>query len=183
MFYKDDRLTVMIDGVSFFYTCRSIGLQADYRKLHAEFARRGRLRKIAYYTPVGEGGDYNPIQPTLDWMAYNGFQVIRKGARPPEGIGRPRATSTDAEFAVDIVLNARNCDHLVLMTGSRDMVYPVQVAQRSGCRVTVFSSIRGETPTIADELRRTADAFVDLESLRDLFARDPAPADLADSTA
>ncbi|MCE6949734.1 NYN domain-containing protein [Cereibacter sphaeroides] len=177
MFYKSDRLIVMIDGANFFHACRSIGLHVDFRKLHSEFASRGKLRQMCYYTAVQETEEHDTLRPILDWLAYNGYQVMRKPGRSAEGreeTSRPRA-STDVEFAVDLVRNSALCDHLVLMTGNREMVYPIRVAQRNGCRVTVVSTIAGEIPSISDELRRLADCFIDLESIRGLIARNEAP--------
>ncbi|HEX7925523.1 MAG TPA: NYN domain-containing protein, partial [Bradyrhizobium sp.] len=46
---------------------------------------------------------------------------------------------------------------------------------RMGVRVTVVSSIRTKPPMIADELRRDADAFVELESLRPSIERPAHP--------
>lgn len=178
MFYKGDRLIVMIDGANFFHACRSIGLHADFRKLHSEFASRGKLRKMCYYTVFQETEEHDTLRPILDWLSYNGYQVMRKPGRRAEGreeANRSR-TSTDVEFAVDLVRNSELCDHLVLLTGNREMVYPVRMAQRNGCRVTVVSTLAGESPSISDELRRLADSFVDLESIRGLIARDETPA-------
>jgi uncharacterized LabA/DUF88 family protein len=43
--------------------------------------------------------------------------------------------------------------------------------QRRGVRVTVISSIASHPPMIADQLRRQADAFVDLATLQSKVGR------------
>jgi len=47
----------------------------------------------------------------------------------------------------------------------------VEAVQRRGVRVTVVSTISSQPPMIADELRRQADAFVDLIELQPRIAR------------
>ncbi|MGI9388843.1 MAG: NYN domain-containing protein, partial [Boseongicola sp.] len=42
---------------------------------------------------------------------------------------------------------------------------------RQGVRVSVVSTIRSQPPMIADELRRQADNFIELEELRDVVGR------------
>lgn len=182
MFYKDDRLMVMIDGLGFHRACKSLGIHADFGKLRDEFTRRGKLRRISYYAVSQDTEEHNPLQPVIDWLSYNGFHVVRKTVRAPvpspgdATAPRPRG-SADVEFAVDILRNSEFCDHLVLVTGSRDMVYPLQLAQRNGCRISVLSTIRGDSTAIADELRRAADEFIELDHIRHLIARDPDPAE------
>jgi uncharacterized LabA/DUF88 family protein len=48
----------------------------------------------------------------------------------------------------------------------------VEALQRQGVRVTVVSTISCQPPMVADELRREADAFVDLVELRSMISRD-----------
>ncbi|MEL6701055.1 MAG: NYN domain-containing protein, partial [Pseudomonadota bacterium] len=49
----------------------------------------------------------------------------------------------------------------------------VEALQRRGVRVSVVSTIRSQPPMIADELRRQADNFIELEELRDVIGRPP----------
>jgi hypothetical protein len=48
--------------------------------------------------------------------------------------------------------------------------------QRRGLRVTVVSTIRTQPPMIADELRRQADTFLELNELAPYIAREHRPA-------
>jgi hypothetical protein len=48
--------------------------------------------------------------------------------------------------------------------------------QRKGLRVTVVSTIRTQPPMIADELRRQADTFLELNELSSYIAREHRPA-------
>jgi len=51
-------------------------------------------------------------------------------------------------------------------SGDGDFRSLVEAVQRRGVRVTVVSTISSQPPMIADELRRQADAFIDLAALR-----------------
>lgn len=49
----------------------------------------------------------------------------------------------------------------------------IESLQRKGVRVSVVSTIRSQPPMIADELRRQADNFIELDELRDVIGRPP----------
>ena len=49
----------------------------------------------------------------------------------------------------------------------------VEALQRKGVRVSVASTIRSSPPMIADDLRRQADNFIELEELREVVGRPP----------
>ena len=52
----------------------------------------------------------------------------------------------------------------------------VEALQKKGVRVSVVSTIRSSPPMIADDLRRQADNFIELEELKDVIGRPPRPA-------
>ena len=64
-------------------------------------------------------------------------------------------------------------DHIVLFSGDGDFRPLVDSLQRKGVRVSVVSTIRSQPPMIADELRRQADNFIELDELRDVIGRPP----------
>ena len=75
------------------------------------------------------------------------------------------------ELAVDAMELADHIDEMVLFSGDGDFRSLVEAVQRRGVRATVVSSTSGQHPMIADELRRQADAFVDLIELLPRIAR------------
>jgi uncharacterized LabA/DUF88 family protein len=79
----------------------------------------------------------------------------------------------DIELAVDAMELAPRVDHIVLFSGDGDFRPLVGSLQRQGVRVSVVSTIRSQPPMIADELRRQADNFIDLEDLREVIGRPP----------
>jgi uncharacterized LabA/DUF88 family protein len=64
-------------------------------------------------------------------------------------------------------------DHAFLFSGDGDFVAAVEAAKRKGMRVTVVSTIKSAPPMAADEIRRSADNFLDLADLVALFGRPP----------
>jgi uncharacterized LabA/DUF88 family protein len=69
--------------------------------------------------------------------------------------------------------HAGHGDHIVLFSGDGDFKPLVESLQRQGVRVSVVSTIRSQPPMIADELRRQADNFIELDELREVIGRPP----------
>jgi uncharacterized LabA/DUF88 family protein len=65
-------------------------------------------------------------------------------------------------------------DHVVIFSGDGDFRRLVEAVQRRGKRVSVVSTIRTSPPMVADELRRQADNFIELDELKSQIARDGA---------
>ena len=77
----------------------------------------------------------------------------------------------DIELTVNAMELAPHVDHIVLFSGDGDFRPLVESLQRQGVRVSVVSTVRSQPPMIADELRRQADNFIELEGLRDVLGR------------
>ena len=175
MFYKDDRLALFIDGANLHATAKSLGFELDYRLLRQEFERRGKLVRAYYYTALLENEEYSPIRPLIDWLNYNGFTIVTKPAREyTDSQGRRRVKGNmDLELAIDAMELAPRLDHAVLFSGDGDFRPLVESLQRQGVRVSVVSTMRSQPPMIADDLRRQADNFIELDALRDIIGRPP----------
>lgn len=172
-FYKDERVALFIDGANLYSAARAVGLEIDFRKLLKEFQSRGRLVRANYYTALVENDDYSPIRPLVDWLAYNGFNVVKKTAREfVDRDGRKRVRGNmDVELAVDMLEAASYCDHIVLFSGNGDFRRLVEAVKNRGVRVSIVSTMNATPAMISDELRREADTFIELTDLGDLVAR------------
>jgi len=175
MFYKDDRLALFIDGSNLFAAAKALGFDIDYKLLRAEFRRRGKLLRAFYYTALLENDEYSPIRPLVDWLHYNGFTMVTKAAKEYiDSQGRRKVKGNmDIEIAVNAMELAPHLDHIVLFSGDGDFRPLVESLQRQGVRVSVVSTIRSHPPMIADELRRQADNFIELDELREVIGRPP----------
>ncbi len=172
-FYPTDRLALFIDGANLHGAAKSLGFDIDYKRLLDEFRKRGLMIRASYYTTLTEDQDYSPIRPLVDWLDYNGFTVVTKPAREytdREGRKRYRG-DMDVEIAVDVMQIAARADHIVLFSGDGDFKALIQAVQRLGVRVTVVSTVKSQPAMASDDLRRTADTFVDLADLQELVGR------------
>ena len=173
MFYRDERLALFIDGSNLYSAAKSLGFDIDYKLLRAEFMRRGKMLRAFYYTALLENDEYSPIRPLVDWLNYNGFTMVTKPAKEyTDSMGRRKVKGNmDIELAVDAMELAAHIDHAVIFSGDGDFRPLVEALQRKGVRVSVVSTIRSQPPMIADELRRQADNFIELDELRDVVGR------------
>ena len=173
--YKDERTALFIDGSNLYATAKALGFDIDYKSLLNHFESNTRLMRAIYYTALMDDAEYSPIRPLIDWLDYNGFMVVTKPAKEfTDAQGRRKIKGNmDIEIAVDVMELAPSLDHIVLFSGDGDFRSLVQAVQGKGCRVTVISTMAVRPPMVADELRRQADQFVDLNSLKDLVGRTP----------
>jgi uncharacterized LabA/DUF88 family protein len=172
-FYPTDRLALFIDGPNLHAAAKSLGFDIDFRRLLDEFRKRGLLTRALYYTTLAEDQDYSPIRPLVDWLDYNGFTLVTKPAREyVDRDGRKRwRGDMHVELAVDMMELAGHADHMVLFSGDGDFRRVIEAVQRRGVRVTVVSTLKSQPPMASDELRRQADAFVELADLAQIVAR------------
>jgi len=181
MFYRDERLALFIDGSNLYAATKALGFDIDYKLLRSEFMRRGKMVRAFYYTALIENEEYSPIRPLVDWLDYNGFTLVTKPAKEfTDSTGRRKIKGNmDIELAVDAMEMADHVEHIVLFSGDGDFRSLVAALQRKGVRVSVVSTIRSQPPMIADDLRRQADNFIELEELKDVIGRPPRPAPAA----
>ena len=172
-FYATDKLALFIDGANLYSSAKGLGFDIDYKKLLEEFRTRGILIRAYYYTALVEDQEYSPIRPLVDWLDYNGFTLVTKSAREyTDSQGRKRwRGDMDIEIACDMLEIAERCDHIVLFSGDGDFRRLIEAVQRKGVRVTVVSTVKSQPPMASDDLRRQADAFVDLADLSDIIGR------------
>ena len=170
-----DRAVVFIDGANLYATSKAIGVDIDYRALLEAFQSKCRFLRAYYYTAYVEDSAFSSIRPLIDWLDYNGYTVMTKPAKEfTDSSGRRKVKGNmDIELCVDAMELAPRVDHIVLFSGDGDFRPLVGSLQRQGVRVSVVSTIRSQPPMIADDLRRQADNFIDLEDLREVIGRPP----------
>lgn len=168
-----ERTALFIDGANLYSAARALNADLDFRKLLELYRDAGVLVRAYYYTAVVEGEEFSPLKPLVDWLDYNGFSVVTKPVkRFTDTAGHSRIKGNmDMEIAVDMLELAPALDHVVLFSGDGDFRRLVQAVQAKGVRVTVISTQKTQPPHIADELRRQADAFLDLNDLMADFGR------------
>lgn len=173
VFYKDERIGLFIDGSNLYAAARALGFDIDYKQLLKVFQKEGRLVRSLYYTALLEDQEYSPIRPLVDWLDYNGYTMVTKPTKEfTDSAGRRKIKGNmDIEIAIDAMEMCEQLDHIVLFSGDGDFRRLVEAVQRKGTRVSVVSTVRSHPPMAADELRRQADVFIELEDLKDKIAR------------
>jgi uncharacterized LabA/DUF88 family protein len=167
IFYPQEKIALFIDGSNLYAAARALGFDIDYKRLLDLFGSKGRLIRAFYYTALIEDQEYSPIRPLVDWLDYNGYTMVTKPTKEfTDATGRRKIKGNmDIELAIDVMEMAQYLDHIVLFSGDGDFRRLVEAVQRKGVRVTVVSTIRSAPPMVADELRRQADMFIELQDL------------------
>ncbi len=173
LFYPQERIGLFIDGSNLYAAARALGFDIDYKRLLELFAAKGHLVRAFYYTALVEDQEYSPIRPLVDWLDYNGYTMVTKPTKEfTDAAGRRKIKGNmDIELAIDVMEMAEHLDHVVLFSGDGDFRRLVDAVQRKGVRVTVVSTVRSQPPMVADELRRQADNFLELQDLQPSIAR------------
>ena len=172
-FYPEERIGLFIDGSNLYAAARALAFDIDYKRLLDYFSGKGRLIRAFYYTALMEEQEYSPIRPLVDWLDYNGYTMVTKPTKEfTDSQGRRKIKGNmDIELAIDVMEMAERLDHIVIFSGDGDFRRLVEAVQRKGVRVTVVSTVRSQPPMVADELRRQADYFMELQDLQPDIAR------------
>lgn len=173
MTQRNGRYAIFVDGANVYATSKALRVNVDYRKLLSFFGDG--LVSARYYTAILDKGidpetgldRDNLLIPLLDWLSYNGYNLVSKPAKEwLDAAGRSKIKGNmDIEIAVDALELAPHIDHAILFSGDGDFKALVDALHRVGVRVTVVSSMVSSPPMVADELRRACDTFWELREL------------------
>ena len=176
MFDQREKIALFIDGANLYAASRNLGFDIDYKKMLPWFQKQAYVVRAYYYTALIEDNEYSSIRPLIDWLDYNGYRVVTKPAKEftdPSGRRKIKG-NMDIELAVDAMQLVDTIDHFVLFSGDGDFRSLVEALQRRGRKVSVVSTLTSSPPMVADDLRRQADHFIDIVTLRNEVGRNPA---------
>ncbi|MCQ0989031.1 LabA-like NYN domain-containing protein [Jiella marina] len=176
MFDQREKLALFIDGANLYATSKNLGFDIDYKKMLTWFQRQSYVLRAYYYTALIEDNEYSSIRPLIDWLDYNGYRVVTKPAKEfTDQSGRRKVKGNmDIELAIDAMELVETVDHFVLFSGDGDFRSLVEALQRKGRKVSVVSTLSSSPPMISDDLRRQADHFIDIVTLKGDIGRNPA---------
>jgi uncharacterized LabA/DUF88 family protein len=172
-FYPAERVGLFIDGSNLYASARALGFDIDYKRLHQYFSSQANLVRAYYYTALLDEQEYSPIRPLVDWLDYNGYNMVTKPAKEfTDATGRRKIKGNmDIELAVDVLELSASLEHVVIFSGDGDFRRLVEAVQARGVRVSIVSTLKSQPPMAADELRRQADNFIELTDLKDEITR------------
>ncbi|KMS87658.1 hypothetical protein BVRB_033580, partial [Beta vulgaris subsp. vulgaris] len=145
-----------------------------YRKLLKAFQKRGYLLRAYYYTALIEDQEYSSIRPLIDWLDYNGYKVVTKPAKEfTDSLGRRKIKGNmDIELAIDAMEQSEtsitSSSFPATATSPRWSKPAAQGPQ--GLRRLHHADPAADD---RDDLRRQADYFIDLGTLKAEIGRDP----------
>ena len=175
MFDPREKIALFIDGANLYSAARSLGFDIDYKRLLAEFGKKGYLLRAYYYTALAEDQEFSTLRPLIDWLDYNGYSVVTKPLKEfYDQSGRRKVKGNmDIELVIDAMELSEQVDHVVLFSGDGDFRRLAEAIQRKGKKFSVVSTLQTQPPMIADDLRRQADNFIELAELQNAIGRDP----------
>jgi uncharacterized LabA/DUF88 family protein len=174
LFAMTGRIGLFIDALPIDRAAVALGFRLDFRRLRQYWMDRGSIIRANYYSAVTSNvGGYSREKPMLDWLAYNGYSVVTRRCidRPVDCVTEFSACTMSVELTVDALELAPRLDDAVLIASNGDYRRLVERLQRQGVQVTVMSTTRAGPASVADELRRQADAFLDLKALQPTIGR------------
>ena len=173
-FHPQEKVALFIDGANLYASVRALGFDIDYKRLLEFFKKECRLVRTLYYITLLEDQEYSPIRPLIDWLEYNGYTMVTKPTKEfTDSSGhRKLKGNMHIELAVDVLEMSEHLEHIILFSGDGDFRRLVEAVQRKGVRVSVISTLRSHPSMVADELRRQADAFIDLLDLQEQIERE-----------
>lgn len=153
---------IMIDGKSHSKAAKGLKFNTDYAKLRHYFASTTDLIRASYYTVLQESFEDNPVVRLLDWLSSNGFtvktRIVKHGDRSFKiGMG--------ADIACDMMRLPARVDCLILFSGEGELVTPLEAVKEMGIRTIVVSDRQTNPIFVSEDLRKTADVYVDLLDL------------------
>jgi uncharacterized LabA/DUF88 family protein len=142
--------------------CGGYGMRYD---VLVDFANRGDSTLLLANSYLAEDRERTKDDPEYRQKLYRyhdvirqcGFKVIKKYVKhfiDDEGILTTKANA-DMDLAIDALLQARNLDRVILLTGDGDFIRLVLALQNMGCRVEVIGFNH-----VSQELKETADSFL-----------------------
>lgn len=142
--------------------CGGYGMRYDVLVELANLGKSVLLRANCYLaedrTRTKEDSEYRQkLYRYHDVLRQCGFKVIKKFVKhfiDDEGIMTTKANA-DMDLAIDALLQARNLDRIILLTGDGDFIRLVLALQNMGCRVEVIAF-----NNVSNELREVADSFL-----------------------
>lgn len=167
-FHPNERVALFIDGPNFFHSARVHNLDVDYVRLQEVVTvDDAHLLRAAYYTPVVRDDECS-LRPLLDYLSFHGYAVLTRAVRefPPTGgdIAKRIKGSIVPDLCCDALMLAASgrVDHVILASGDGEFVPLVRALSSLGLRTTILSTVKSRPSMCSDELRKCADAFVEV---------------------
>jgi len=167
---------VYIDGANMFYTQMKLEWFFDWKKIKQYLQKERDILEIRYYTGVKSEDEkmasflryldnvgITPVTKPIKVIKINDSDSL-KGLRNYSEIYK---SNCDVEITTDILLERKEIDEIILLTGDSDFQYVIKKLKDLGKKVIIFSSRK----TISWEIKLEASEYFYLEDIKDQIAR------------
>jgi|YelNatPaOPRAMG01_1025707.scaffolds.fasta_scaffold04869_1 uncharacterized LabA/DUF88 family protein len=127
----------------------------SYDAERAEDDREYRDKTNAFHDVLRSFGYHTSIKP-VRWYI------------DPDTERRFGKANADVDMVIDLISQAHNLDHIILVTGDGDFVRPIQYVRNLGCRVEVLGF-----DNVSQELRKEADVYTSGYLIPELIPTNP----------
>src|SRR6478752_1141677 len=79
--HGDEKVSLFIDGPSFYGVHKQLNLDIDYNALRKEFETSCRFVRGHYFTALPEGDEFSAIRPLIDFLSFNSWTTVTKPVR------------------------------------------------------------------------------------------------------
>lgn len=173
---KEGKTIALFDGTNVWKTCRMLDFTIDFGKTRKYLQETYDILRVYYFTAITDNSHGSTMNNLVTFLDHNGYTTVTKPGKYQEnalGEGQMKG-NMDTELCCYALRAAYNkqCDHILLWSGDGDFTKLVEHIQDLGILVTVFSSTSTSPIICADQLRRQADIFVDLQKIRQHLFRE-----------
>jgi len=171
------RIGLFIDGSNMYMSAKALGFRVDFTKLLNYYKQQGEVTHAFYFTALPPKDVQSPLRKMVDYVDYNGFTVIQKETKKyisSDGSDKLKG-NMDVEISVHVFETVPFITNLILFSGDGDFRALLESVQR---RYSTHCTVVSARTLVADSLRRQANEFIDLATLKDAFLHVPDPAEL-----
>jgi uncharacterized LabA/DUF88 family protein len=157
---------VYIDGNNFSFALDKLQIEADYNALRVELSQHATASTFKYYTGV-----YSPMtegqKRFTSYLSSIRYEVIGLPILPRPDSHTIKTVGDDVKIAVDMLMEVKQHDRVILVSGDGDFVPAIAELKRRGAAVTVIA----KKGMLSQQLAEIADELIFLDDLQYKIAK------------
>ena len=151
---------IYIDGNNFRFAAKDMDIDVDYKALRLVLMPKNGKAVFHYYTGVFPTPTYAQKRFVSRLQEY-GYQVFQLPIEKHQD-GTVKTRGDDVKISTDMIEESQPGDRVILVSGDGDFIPAIENIQNKGVKVTVA----GHKDSINYDLRRLADNFLDLDTIK-----------------
>jgi uncharacterized LabA/DUF88 family protein len=156
---------VYIDGANTLGATRILDFEIDFKALANQITNSKDQVIFNFYYAVSDTPTYKEIG-FINYLEKTGYNVV-KSLKKQLPNGSFKNKGDDVQIATDIANDARENDHIILVSGDGDFTYSLEKVKTKGCQVTVISTGN----CLSSQLKNIADHVINLTDIKSEIQR------------